>query len=144
MKKTSVNLIAAVVLLSALASPAHTQSTSTTPQGKFGPNESWTDNPYYGQRGTYFADVSGNGKDDAIVVNNDRVTVRRSDGYKFLPNESWTDNPYYGQRGTYFADVNGDKKADAIVVNDDKVTVRRSNGYKFLPNESWTDNPYYG
>ncbi|WP_344973447.1 VCBS repeat-containing protein, partial [Streptosporangium fragile] len=74
----------------------------------FTANESWTDNPYYGTRGTYFADVTGDGRADAIVVNDDRVTVRRSTGTRFTPNEPWTSNPYYGTRGTYFADVTGD------------------------------------
>jgi hypothetical protein len=97
-----------------------------------------------GTRGTFFADVTGNGTADAIVVNNDRVTVRRSNGSSFTPNESWTQNPYYGTRGTFFADVTGNGTADAIVVNDDRVTVRRSNGSSFTPNESWTQNPYYG
>jgi hypothetical protein len=60
------------------------------------------------------------------VVNDDTVTVRRSDGSGFKPNENWTQGPYYGGKGTYFADVTGDGKADAIVVNGDTVTVRRS------------------
>ena len=85
-----------------------------------------TEVPYDGSRGTFFADVTGDGKADAIAVNDDKVTVRRSDGSKFTGNESWTQVPYYGSRGTFFADVTGDGKADAIAVNDDKVTVRRS------------------
>ena len=44
----------------------------------FSGNEAWTLNPYYGTRGTFFADVTGDGRADAIVVNDDRVTVRRS------------------------------------------------------------------
>jgi VCBS repeat protein len=110
----------------------------------FGGNEEWTSNVYYGTRGTYFADVTGDGKADAIVVNEDGITVRRSDGSRFLPNETWTNNPYYGNRGTFFADVTGDRRADAIVVNEDGITVRRSDGSKFLPNETWSSTPYYG
>ena len=50
----------------------------------FAPNEPWIpDTPYYGSRGTYFADVNGDGKADAIVVNDDGVTVRLSNGSKF-------------------------------------------------------------
>jgi murein DD-endopeptidase MepM/ murein hydrolase activator NlpD len=41
-------------------------------------NESWTGNPYYGSRGTHFADVTGDRKADAIVVNDDKITVHRS------------------------------------------------------------------
>ncbi len=83
----------------------------------FIPNQDWTHEAYFGTRGTFFADVTGDGKADAIVVNNDTITVRRSDGTKFLPNEGWTHGPYYGNYGTFFADVDGDGKADAIVSN---------------------------
>jgi hypothetical protein len=92
----------------------------------FEPNESWTRGAYYGSRGTYFADVTGDGRADAIVVNNDTVTVRRSTGSSFTGNEDWTRGAYYGSRNTMFADATGDRRADAIVVNDDGVTVRRS------------------
>ncbi|MCH7826708.1 MAG: VCBS repeat-containing protein [Bacteroidetes bacterium] len=93
----------------------------------------------------YFADVTGDGKADAIVVNDDKITVRRSDGNKFLPNESWTTNPYNGYDGyygNYFVDVTGDGKADAIVVDNDKITVRRSDGNKFISSEVWYSDYY--
>ncbi|HEY9705492.1 MAG TPA: pre-peptidase C-terminal domain-containing protein, partial [Allocoleopsis sp.] len=83
-------------------------------------------------------DVDGDGKADAIVSNNDFVTVRRSNGTSFLPNERWTDIGYAGQYGSWFADVTGDGRADAIVSNTDGVYVRRSDGTGFLPNEKWT------
>ncbi|WP_017719227.1 FG-GAP-like repeat-containing protein [Kamptonema formosum] len=89
-------------------------------------------------------DVTGDGKADAIVSNNEGVYVRRSDGSKFLPNEKWTDIGYWGTKGTWFADVTGDGKADAIVSNNEGVYVRRSDGSKFLPNEKWTDIGYWG
>ncbi len=91
-----------------------------------------------------FADVTGDGKADAIVVNSLGVVVRPSSGSTFLPNQNWTQSPYYGVLGTYFADVTGDGKADAIVVNPGGITVRRSDGNQFLPNETWTADPYYG
>jgi hypothetical protein len=100
------------------------------------PNGCW---PNLGS--TQFADVTGDGRADAIVVNSAGITVRRSSGTGFLPNESWTSNPYYGSLGlapVYFADVTGDGRADAIVVNPAGVTVRPSNGSLFLPNEFWT------
>ena len=52
-------------------------------------------------------DVTGDGKADVIVVNDDGVTVRRSTGAAFSGNESWTTNPYYGSRGTFFANDRG-------------------------------------
>jgi FG-GAP-like repeat len=102
------------------------------------PKEDWTREPYYGTRGTFFADVTGDRKADAIVVNDNTVTVRRSDGQRFGPKEDWTGGPFYGNRPSFFADVTGDGKADAIVINDNTITVRRSDGQRFGPKEDWT------
>ena len=110
--------------------------------------EKWTDIGYLGTKGTWFADVTGDGKADAIVSNDDGVYVRRSDGSQFLPTEKWTDIGYLGTKGSWFADVTGDGKADAIVSNDEGVYkgvyVRRSDGSQFLPTEKWTDIAYWG
>jgi hypothetical protein len=51
------------------------------------PNQDWTHGPYYGSITMAFADVTGDGKADAIVVNNDTVTVRPSTGSGFGPNQ---------------------------------------------------------
>jgi hypothetical protein len=121
MSKLFFHFVGTMTLLSTFISSAQAQVSST-----FDLNQDWTTNPYYGSIKTAFADVTGDGKTDAIAVNEDGVVVRRSDGAEFLANEYWTANPYYGSRLTAFADVTGDGKADAIVVNDDKVTVRRA------------------
>jgi len=39
-------------------------------------NVNWTTGAYYGDRGTFFADVDGDKRADAVVVNNGRVVVR--------------------------------------------------------------------
>jgi hypothetical protein len=45
----------------------------------FGRYRDWTGGPYYGSSyDTFFADVIGDGTADAIVVNYDTITVRRS------------------------------------------------------------------
>jgi murein DD-endopeptidase MepM/ murein hydrolase activator NlpD len=111
---------------------------------QFLPTEKWTDIAYWGTKGSWFADVTGDGKADAIVSNDDGVYVRRSDGSQFLPTEKWTDIGYWGTKESRFADVTGDGKADAIVSNDDGVYVRRSDGSQFLPTEKWTDIGYLG
>jgi hypothetical protein len=108
----------------------------------------WTREPYFGVYGgkvnNYFADVNGDGKADAIVVNPSGVTVRLSDGNRFRRGEEWTREPYLGALGNYFADVTGDGKADAIVVNNNGITVRRSDGNRFERNELWSTEPFYG
>ncbi len=111
-----------------------------------GAHAQWTEGPYLGSRGNYLADVTGDGMADAIVVNDDRITVRRSAGNRFSGNESWTNEPYYSTKSdklTFFADVTGDGRADAIVVDDNRVTVRRSTGSGFGRYEGWTEGPYY-
>jgi len=89
-------------------------------------------------------DVDGDGKDDAIVVNDNGVTVKLSTGSSFSAHETWIGSAYYGSKGTYFADVDGDGKADAIVVNDNGVTVKRSTGSSFSAHETWIGSAYYG
>jgi hypothetical protein len=90
--------------------------------------EKWTEVAFFGDQGTYFADVNGDGKADAIAVKDDGIYVRLANqsGSGFDPADKWTLERYFGSRGTYFADVNGDGKADAIAVNEDRVTVRFS------------------
>jgi hypothetical protein len=99
-------------------------------------------------RPNYFADVSGDGRADAIVVNPTGVFIRTSNGSSFpAANQSnWTGGAYFGQKGTHFADVSGDGRADAIVVNNGGVVVRTSNGTSFpVANQSaWTEVAYYG
>lgn len=134
----------------------------------FGPNEDWTRGPFFplssgAGRGQFFANVSNPWRHDAIVINDDTVTVRRSTGNPpamsilpswfpfqswgggFLSNEDWTGGPFFGSRGTFFADVYGDYVSAIIAVNDDTVTVRQSDTARFKPNTyNLTSGPFYG
>ncbi|MBZ5530268.1 MAG: VCBS repeat-containing protein [Acidobacteriia bacterium] len=137
---------------------------------QFLPNEAWTNEPFYGELGTYFADVDGDGRADAIAVNRNGITVRRSDGRRFMGNELWMEGLFQGGRNRwgdrdrgrdrdrsrdwdrprgkvlayYFADVNGDGKADAIMVTTEGVLVGLSDGQRFLPPYLWIVGPFYG
>jgi hypothetical protein len=75
---------------------------------------------------TFFADVNGDGKADALAVKSDGIRVRYSDGSQFRSEEKLTSSPFSGTVQTAFADVTGDKKADAIAIDRDTITVRRS------------------
>jgi V8-like Glu-specific endopeptidase len=104
----------------------------------FRQTETWLERAYYGDRGTHFADVDGDGRADVLAVNSNRIAVQRSSGTDFrTPTQDWTGGAYYGERGTYFADVNGDGRADAIAVNFDKVAVRLSSGNRFEAAVAW-------
>ena len=105
--------------------------------------ELWTGKPYYGARGTYFADVTGDGRADAIAVNSSGTTVRPSSGSAFGPTGPRSADLSGVARGLQFdADQNG--TADAIRLEDDRVLVFRSTGRGFGPAEPWTRQPFHG
>ena len=60
--------------------------------------------------GTFFADVNGDRRADAIVINDLGVSVRRAPAYDTTSVDFsgvWVGDSYCGSRGTYFADVTG-------------------------------------
>jgi hypothetical protein len=100
-------------------------------------------------RPNYFADVTGDGADDAIVVNPDGAYVianagkRNSGGGHFTGSASnW--GGFAGKLGTFFADVNGDRKADMIAVDTKGVAVSLSNGSSFAAYKYWTSSQFVG
>lgn len=70
--------------------------------------------PYFGTRGTFFADIDNDGTADAIAVNDNFVTLRQSTGLSFGANKPWTTSPYFGDIGNFAVDVTGDGRADVI------------------------------
>jgi len=116
---------------------------------KFLPNnfpyrQDWSTEPFFGSLRTYFTDVTGDGKADAIAVNHDGIVVKRSTGSSFSQTEQWTINGFSGEKGTFFADVTGDGKVDAIAVNQDGIVVRPSNGNQFGAPLPWTTQGFFG
>ena len=119
-RRLIISLIVAAFLC-ALPQPAQAVHRAFDPVAR-----NWTGAAFYGARGTFFADLTGDGKADAIVVDEERIRYRVSDGCRFGAAATLTDTPFFGAYGTFFADVTGDGKADAIAVHADRVTVRRS------------------
>lgn len=96
----------------------------------FLPHQLWLSNQDF--RGSFYVhDVTGDGKDDLIVVSVG-VTVYPSDGAKFGTGTEWAKRPPSGE-GVQFADVTGDRKADMISYSKQRVTVYASTGSGFLP-----------
>ncbi|HMI90668.1 MAG TPA: hypothetical protein VK509_04860, partial [Polyangiales bacterium] len=97
----------------------------------------------FGDFGTFFADATGDGRADAIVVNYGATVVRPSNGTSFAANQTWS-STFWGERGTLFADVDGGGRADAIIVEESAVKVRLSGGSSFSSTTSnWTSGPDY-
>jgi hypothetical protein len=76
----------------------------------------WSDVGLHGSLFTYLADVSGDGKDDVIAINDGETDVALSRGFDFAPPTVWASENLSGYNGAYFADVDGDYRADAITV----------------------------
>jgi hypothetical protein len=101
-------------------------------QGYLSSRESWSTTSVIGSNGTYFADVTGDGKDDMITSKASGLWIRPSLGLSLSAQVQWTTTSFTGTYGTYFIDVTGDKKADGVRVSTGGVYVRPSNGADFL------------
>ena len=62
----------------------------------FSAQQAWTAAAFYGTRGTYVADVTGDGRVDAIAVNNGGDFVMSSTGSAFAWAGQWS-GPFYSQ-----------------------------------------------
>lgn len=103
---TAVLALAALLAMPGTASATHQTVTAAT---------NWTQGPFYGEYGTFFADVDGDRKADAIAVNGDgRVWWRRSNGCSFDTRRLLTHTPFFSRRGTNFADKTGDNTLGPI------------------------------
>lgn len=89
---------------------------------------SWSGGTYhYGNRGTFLADVSGDGRADLVIVNINKTFVGKSNGSSFPTLNSWTLSPAWGTLETHVADVTGDCRADTIMINEGETWVRPAN-----------------
>ena len=111
-----------------------------------GASETWSATPFVGRIGNFFADVDGDGKADAIIVDpTTNVRVRLSTGTAFATQvQGWTTGAFFGGAGTFFADVNGDGKADAIALDAGDIVVRLSTGSAFAAPQTWSTTPFAG
>ena len=75
-------------------------------------------------------DLNGDGKADAVAVNDAEIDALISDGTKFSYAE-WYDGPFYGPFGITADDTTGDGFADAIGFRPDFVGGLRSTGTSF-------------
>lgn len=128
---------------------AHGIEVRTSAGNSFSAARLWA-SPFFSDRqpvmSADFADVTGDGRADAIVVNGDGIYVRPSNGTAFNPKAHlWTSTAFYGAKGTRFADVTGDGAADALAINDEGIYVLRSLGDHFASTpENWSDGPFFG
>jgi hypothetical protein len=78
-----------------------------------------TNGPFFGNVGTYVADIDGAGKASAIAVNTTDTWIEKNQGNDtFGPSTQAAGGvPFYGNVGTYVADLDGSGKGSLIAVN---------------------------
>lgn len=105
---------------------------------------SWATTAFQGAKGTYFADVSGDQKADAIKIDTTSISVRKSTGTTLQAATTWLSTGFFGGVATYVADVTGDGKADVIAVNSGNIQVRPSTGSAFGTLATWSSTAFTG
>jgi len=103
----------------------------------FGTPQLWTQAVCH--QGCYLADVTGDGKADLIVHDNNGMNVMPSIGTEFAKHTNWTGGQaLYYDIAVHFADVTGDGKADLIVHDNNGMNVMPSTGTEFAKHTNWT------
>ena len=105
----------------------------------------WVNMAFQGAKGTYFADVNGDEKADAIKVDTTSISVRLSTGAApMAAATTWLTTGFFGAVATYLADVTGDGKSDVIAVNSGNIQVRASTGSAFGALATWSSSAFTG
>jgi hypothetical protein len=98
----------------------------------FAENEHWASGVEPDPVRFVLADVTGDGKADAVSWGRGtRVEVRASNGSGFDPPQTWLEGAVAERIGWYFADVTGDGKVDAVLVDLSGSAVFPSGGTRF-------------
>ncbi len=107
----------------------------------FGSPQAWTSSYFYGYRETRFGDVNGDGKADAIAIDNTGPYVMLSNGSSFVWSGQWSGS-FSGAYETLAADVNGDGKADLVAIDTNDIKVSLSTGSSFAAPTTWSPSGY--
>ncbi|RKG58111.1 VCBS repeat-containing protein [Corallococcus sp. AB011P] len=119
----------------------------------FSSSSTWSSTAFPTGYGIWFADVTGDGRADAISVREYldggaiRVIIRRSNGSSFLPEEEWySEVGWSGWTRFDFKDVSGDGKADFIlnpnIDGGSGISVATSSGTGFNTRTAWTSTSF--
>lgn len=100
--------------------------------------------PVYGERTTLAADVTGDNRADAILLDNTGIRVVRANPNWYNTREQWSTVPFHGTKKTLTTDIDVDGDADLIAINDTDVQVMRSTGTGFDAPEIWHPTPFFG
>lgn len=104
----------------------------------------WSNETFIGSKGTFTADVNGDGKYDVLSAHADGIVVGLSTGSRFGLSASWLTADLSGYSAIFIADMTGDGLADVILVNDATVDVAVSNGHSFGVPGSWRSSGVFG
>ena len=135
-------------ILSALGVTALSFSSTTafaqTVYPGFGPETEWSNIVFDGTVTNLVADVTGDGKADAVGINSNNIWVMPSTGSSFGPEARWSNVLFDGKAANVLGDVNGDGKADVVGFNSDNIWVMLSTGSSFGPEQEWSNIVFDG
>jgi hypothetical protein len=131
------------VLLSTGQIPSPFTSTGTT-YYTFGSYQTWFTGNFWGNQGTFLADVNGDGKADLVAVNSTFVGVLLSTGSGFGPYQQWYAGSIGGAQGTLVGDIDGDGMSDIVLLDTNQISVMRSNGAGFYPPSVVQNQSFWG
>jgi Arylsulfotransferase (ASST) len=97
----------------------------------FGPPQlGATNGPFFGNVGTYLADLDGAGHASAVAVNTTDVWIEHDVGGDIFaqPMQAVGGAPFFGNVGTYVADLDGSGKASVIAVNTTDTWIEHNRG----------------
>ena len=107
-----------------------------------------TNGPFFGNVGTYVADIDGAGQASAIAVNTTDTWIEKNQGNDtFGPStRAAGEVPFYGNVGTYVADLDGSGKASLIAVNTTNTWIEHNLGNDRFgpPQQAAGGVPFYG
>jgi hypothetical protein len=110
----------------------------------FGAEQEWSSVAFDGNVTNLVADVTGDGKADAVGISTNSIWVMPSTGTSFGPPMQWSSIAFDGAVANVLGDVDGDGKADMIGFNATNVWVLPSTGSFFAGKQQWSSASFDG
>jgi hypothetical protein len=104
----------------------------------------WSEEGLLGTRGTFVADLDGDGRSDVLAVFEGEMTLARSTGTSFDAPVPWLRGDFTDHLAAFSADADGDGMADVIAIRPRSVDVALSTGTALAPLVPWLGSKFVG
>ncbi|HET9955911.1 MAG TPA: VCBS repeat-containing protein [Polyangiaceae bacterium] len=107
-------------------------------------NHTWLNDLQLQPPGVLFADVTGDGRPDAVRIDSGGMSAFPSVGDRFDPLARSLKGLRMGQRGNAFADLDGEGHTDAVVQDTSNMWIFLSSSKNFGSADDWLNIPWLG